>query len=301
MNSDSYVGRLPRMSRLRMFESAARHLSFTKSAAELGVTQAAVSQQVRALEVELGVNLFERHHRGLALTPEARRLLRSVVSAFDQIADTAGEIRAASRPATISVGVTFSIGTFWLLRRLPQFRSSFPDIAVDIVATDDGFERIADQVEIGLAYGDGTWSGFDATLLRRSDVFPVCSPAYKRSRPNLVRPEELLQDVLLSNEDARHGRFGWQQWFAALDIGAGSLQPGIRFNSHHLVMQAACEGQGIALGWSLLTDDLIAQGQLVKAVDATVPSQKGFFLVAQRERQNAANLLFADWIRAQFA
>jgi DNA-binding transcriptional LysR family regulator len=299
MSSSGYVGRLPRMSRLRMFESAARHLSFTRSASELGVTQAAVSQQVRALEVEIGVALFERHHRGLGLTQEGHQLLRSIVMAFDQIAGTVEQIRQVNSHTRVSVGVTFSMGTFWLVSRLADFQKSFPDIAVDLIATDEGFERIADQVEVGLAYGDGAWSGYEATLVRTSSVFPVCSPRYRDEHPEIDSPEALLRAKLLSTEDARHGRFGWPQWFSELGVDVSRMKPSTRFNSHSLVLQAACDGQGVALGWSLLTDDMLAEGRLVRPMAATVQTSKSFYLVKRANRSNSSALLFADWVLSQ--
>jgi DNA-binding transcriptional LysR family regulator len=255
---------------------------------------------VRALEVELGIALFERHHRGLGLTQEGHQLLRSIVMAFDQIAGTVEEIRQVNSHTRISVGVTFSMGTFWLVSRLADFQKSFPDIAVDLIATDEGFERIADQVEVGLAYGDGAWSGYEATLIRTSSVFPVCSPRYRDENPQIDNPEALLQARLLATEDARHGRFGWAQWFSELGVDAGRMKPSTRFNSHSLVLQAACDGQGVALGWSLLTDDMLAEGRLVRPMAATVETSKSFYLVRRANRNSSAIALFIDWVMAQF-
>lgn len=284
-----------------MFESAARHLSFTKSATELGVTQAAVSQQVRALEVELGVALFERHHRGLVLTHQGHQLLRSIVQAFDQIVRTVDQVREADQPIKVNVGVTFAIGTFWLVPRLLSFRSQFPEVVIDITATDEGFDHISDQVEVGLAYGDGMWPGYEATLLRPSVIFPVCSPEYRRRHPDIDSTKALLGEKLLSNEDARHGRFGWSQWFSELGLDASRMKPVIRFNSHPLVLQAACDSQGIALGWSLLTDDLIRDGRLVRPIDASVQTARGFYLVKRIGRDTPAISLFSGWVLAQLS
>jgi DNA-binding transcriptional LysR family regulator len=299
MESSGYMGRLPRMSRLRMFESAARHRSFTKAGAELGVTQAAVSQQVRALEAELGVGLFERQHRGLTLTQEGHRLLRSIATAFDQIADTVEQIREPNQSSSVSVGVTFSVGTFWMLPRLADFQNSFPDIDINLIATDEGFDRIADEAEVGLAYGDGVWPGYEATLVRTSSVFPVCSPRYQQEHPEIDSPDALLQAMLLSTEDGRYGRFNWPQWFSELGLDASRMKPSTRFSSYSLVVQAACDGQGVALGWSLLADDMLADGRLVRPMATTVTAPKSFYLLRRPSRSGPATQLFIEWISAQ--
>src|SRR5262249_48069888 len=141
--------RLPRLLGLAVFEAAARHMSFTQAAKELRVTQAAVSQQVRALEKEIGTALFLRNHRTLTLTREGDRLNRAVSMGLEHIADTVDEIRGVTLNPSIAIGVTFAVATFWLVPRLERFRSLHPNIGVHIVASDRGFDKIADQVDVG--------------------------------------------------------------------------------------------------------------------------------------------------------
>jgi LysR family glycine cleavage system transcriptional activator len=294
------VGRLPRLSGLLMFEASARHLSFTLAARELGVTQAAVSQQVRALERELGFVLFTRLHRGLELTRPGSRLYRAVSMAFEHVATTADDLRGADRSREIKIGVTFAVATFWLVPRLPEFRALHPDIDVHIVANDRGFERVADQVDGGIAYGEGPWPGFSATLLRDGEVFPVCSPDYLRGRPRLTRVEQLVDETLLSHDDDRPGLFDWPIFFAEHGITSYPRHRNQRFNSHPLLMQAAVEGQGIALGWTLLTDDLIARGRLVRPLDASMRTPKGFHFLLPDKRCPDAVIAFRDWVLGHF-
>ncbi|WP_170984535.1 LysR substrate-binding domain-containing protein [Rhodoligotrophos defluvii] len=292
----NYLKHLPRLTRLRMFEAAARLQSFTLAAQELNVTQAAVSQQVRTLEQELGVTLFVRLHRGLDLTEQGQELFRTVSTALGQIATVAENMRAASRPPVIRVGVTFAVATFWLIPRLPAFRAAHPELDVHLIATDRGFDSVADQVDIGVAFGDGAWAGFTPTLLKESTVFPVCSPDYAAAHPEMHGVDDLLNQMLLSMEDDRPGRLDWGEWFARLGIDGSRASRTLKFNSHPLVIQAACEGQGVALGWTLLTDDLIASGRLVKPVDVFVKIPKSFFFVERQDKVTTHTKLFKDWI-----
>lgn len=293
-----FLHRLPRLTGLMMFEAAARHLSFTTAARELKVTQAAVSQQVRALETELGVPLFVRHHRGLELTAEGARLYRSVAMGFECIANAVEDVRVIGRP-TIRIGVTSAIARFWLVPRLPAFRARHPEIDVHIVASDLGFHAVADRADTGIAFGRGSWPGFRSAFLREGDAFPVCSPAYLLSRPPLLDVEQLLEEVLLVLDDNRVTLIDWSLWFASHGV-RNTNRRRIRFNSLPLLLQAACEGQGIALGWSLLTDDLLARGVLLRPVNAFLRTPGAYYLVVADKQSRPEILAFQDWLLRQF-
>jgi LysR family glycine cleavage system transcriptional activator len=292
--------RLPRPSGLLMFESAARQQSFTLAARELRVTQSAVSQQVRALEQQLGVTLFIRLPRGLHLTAEGSRLQRAVSLGFEHIADAVAEIRRADTAPAITIGVTFAIATFWLVPRLPQFRAMHPDIDVHVIASDRGFDAVAERVETGIAFGTGRWAGFHASLLLRGDAFPVCSPAYLRGRKPLRSVEQLFDETLLSLDDGRPDQLDWPGWFAGLGVAGRPRRRQVKFNSHPLLMQAAVEGQGVAVGWSLLTDDLIASGKLVRPLDVVLHTEKGYYLVASERDAKREIAAFRTWLQGYF-
>jgi LysR family transcriptional regulator, glycine cleavage system transcriptional activator len=293
-----FCGRLPRLSGLLVFEAAARHLNFTNAARELKVTQAAVSQQVRALETELGVALFLRYHRGLELTQEGHRLYRAAAMSLECLATATDDIRASNRP-TIRIGITSAIATFWLVPRLPAFRGRHPEIDVHIVASELGFQAVADRADVGIAFGRGTWPGFRASFLREGDAFPVCSPVYLLSRPPLVDVAQLLDEVLLVMDDNRVTLIDWSLWFASHGI-RNTNRRRIRFNSLPLLLQAACEGQGIGLGWSLLTDDLLTRGALVRPVNASLRTRGAYYLVVAENRSGPEIQAFQSWILEQF-
>ena len=286
------------MTGLLMFEAAARHQSFTRAAEELGVTQAAVSQQIKLLERELGVGLFVRLHRGIEITRAGNRLHRAVVMGLEYIAETAENVRKQERSPAINIGVTFAVATFWLVRRLPEFRARHPELDIHIIASDRGFDAVADQADAGIAYGEGQWPGFSATLLRRDMVFPVCSPSYLRRR-KLTHIEQLKDETLLSQEDNRAGLLTWPQWFARLSVRVPAVSKSLKFNSYPLLLQAACEGQGIALGWSLLVDDLLASKTLIRPLEVALESPKAFYFVRSTKDRSPGTLAFQTWLSEQ--
>jgi len=292
--------RVPRPSALLMFEAAARHLSFTRAARELLVTQAAVSQQVRSLEQELGIALFERRHRGLALTKQGTRLYRSVAMALEHIASTADDLRAAGGAEGATIGVTLALATFWLVSRLPQFRALHPEIDIRVVATDRGIEKIIEQVDAAIAWGNPPWPGFSATLLRQGEAFPVCSPDYLRGRRKLTAVEQLLDETLLFIDDDRPGHADWPLFFAEHGVKLRASSRHISMNSLPLVLQAACEGQGIALGYGLLTDDLLARGSLVRPVAGAIHTTRSYYLLLSQTKSSRHVIAFGDWLLEQF-
>lgn len=291
--------RLPRLSGLVAFEAAARCLSFTASARELKVTQSAMSQHVRGLEQELGLKLFVRKNRGLALNEEGRLLYRAVTTGFESIAEAIDVLRAARRP-TVTVGTTTAIATYWLVPRLRDFRERNPDIDVSIMAADLGFNAVADSIDAGIVFGRGSWAGFRAAMLREGDAFPVCSPSYLRTRPPLTDVKQLLGETLLMLDNDRATVTNWPQWFASQGV-RSTYQRRTKFNNLSLLLQATCEGQGIALGWSLLTDELLARGTLVRPLPAVLRTEGAYYLVvAEKKRLSPAVRAFEEWVLEQF-
>jgi LysR family glycine cleavage system transcriptional activator len=288
--------RVPRPSALLMFEAAARHLSFTLAARELQVTQAAVSQQVRSLEQALGIKLFERRHRGLGLTKPGTRLHRSVAMALEHIASTADDLRVVGEIEGATIGVTLALATFWLVSRLPQFRARHPEIDIRVVATDRGIEKITEQVDAAIAWGTPPWPGFSATLLREGAAFPVCSPAYLSGRRPIKNVEQLLDETLLFIDDDRPGHADWPLFFAEHGVRLRPSSRQIRMNSLPLLLQAASEGQGIALGYGLLTDDLLARGTLTRPLDAVIRTSRSYHFLLAESRASRHVIAFRDWL-----
>jgi DNA-binding transcriptional LysR family regulator len=290
--------RLPRPSALLMFEAAARHLSFTLAARELQVTQAAVSQQVRSLEQALGIKLFDRRHRGLDLTRQGMRLHRAVGMGLEHIASIADELRVIDEPESAAIGVTLALASSWLISRLPQFRALHPEIDIRLVATDRGIEKIIDEVDAAIAWGSPPWPGFSATLLCQGEAFPVCSPGYLRGR-QLLAPEQLLDETLLFIDDDRPGHADWPLFFAEHGVKLRASSRHIRMNSLPLLLQAAIEGQGIALGYGLLTDDLLARGTLARPLAASIKTARSYYFLLADGPASRHAAIFRDWLIGQ--
>lgn len=290
--------RLPPMQALTMFESAARLASFTAAARELGSTQPAVSQRVVQLEESLGAPLFERGHRGVTLTEDGARLFEAVRHALDTIRIATAEIRARRTPQTLTLSTDFGFATYWLMPRLSQFKALMPDVDVKIVTSQNVFDASHDAADIAIAFGDerADWTARGAVKLFPERVTPVCSPAFLAAQPSLRAPADLLSLPLLHLEPTQPARWlSWADWFAAHGLDAPAAHGGITFNSFTLVAHAAIMGQGVALGWAPLVDELLATGQLVELFESPVVTERGYLLVTQRSATPAVNA-FRQWL-----
>lgn len=289
--------KLPPLNSLVAFEAAARHLSFTRAAEELHVTQGAVSRQVRLLEEYLGTALFHRFHRLIRLTPEGRRLQQAVILGLEHIADTAQEIRATRNHAQVTVATTLAFASFWLMPRIPKFRTAFPDIDVRVLATDHEIDFATEDVDIAIRYGEGNWPGLETMYLLDEEIFPVCSPTYLKGRPSPKGPRDLLSETLLYLDEEHWHWITWKDWLQSCGVDSPITKRGLRLSNYPLVIQAALTGQGIALGWRHLVDDLLATGALVRPIETTLRSQRAYYLVVPAEQSpSTATTAFRDWI-----
>jgi putative choline sulfate-utilization transcription factor len=273
------------MQALTAFESAARLASFTAAARELGSTQPAVSQRVVQLEEALGAPLFERGHRGVTLTEDGERLFEAVRLALNTIRHATSEIRARRTPHTLTLSTDFGFATYWLMPRLSQFKALMPDVDVKIITSQDVFDPSHDKADIAIAFGDehADWTARGVVKLFPERVTPVCSPAFLAAHPSLRTPSDLRNVPLLHLEPIQPARWmSWVDWFAAHELEAPAAHRGITFNSFALVTHAAIMGQGVALGWAPLIDELLATGQLVELCEPPVVTERGYLLVTQR-------------------
>jgi LysR family transcriptional regulator, glycine cleavage system transcriptional activator len=301
--------RVPRMSRalpsldlIRGFEAAARQLSFTKAAGELFLTQSAVSRQVQALEEHLGVALFERRHREIRLTDAGQQLYRSSVEALRLLTDTAARIRdqGASRAVTVTCSIGFA--SLWLVPRLMEFREQHPEIDIRIDANNRIVDLDRDRVEVAVRYCPKAEAPAAALQLFEDEVYAVCSPSLlERADRPLAEPADLRHHVLLHYQgaDTHWAPGSWHTKLETLGLrdieGAGSLQ----FNQYDQLIQAAIEGQGIALGVGPLVRRLIQQGRLVALFGKRFASPRGYYLLAARYAAGRPEVTaFTDWLLA---
>ena len=288
---------LPPLTALPAFEASARLLSFTRAAEELMVTQAAISRQIRVLEEFLGQKLFDRHHRRIRLTSEGQRFQHVVAVALDLVAGSAEDLRGQAMNTDLTIAADISMAHLWLMPRFPRFREAFPDIAVNILASEQEADCLKDHVDLALLYGNGDWPGFDAHLLVREEVFPICSPNYLDGRSPIQTLDDLKGEVLLDLRGERWDWVDWRQWLTEKDVAVPEGAQFISFNNLPLLIQATCRGQGIGLGWQCLIDDLLEDGNLVKPIDASLQTDRGYYVIKRaniRMSLEAKSLL--DWV-----
>lgn len=286
--------RLPSLNGLRAFEAAARHASFTAAADELSVTQAAVSRMVRLLEERLGFKLFERHANGLALTAQGKALQPGLTAAFDAIAGITEQVAAMRSAPVLTVGVGPSFAMRWLIPRLASFYRDYPDFEVRI-ATGGAINPFQDDWTCGIRLGDGDWPGYAAEPLFSADLFPVCTAqiAQRLQKPSDLRKETLLQ--------VAHSPGDWPLWLSAAGVKLPANRLGPRFDNYAMVLQAALDGIGIAIGLRPYVMDDIAAGRLVAPFMLTVPKGRAWYLVYQAFRaEDPGFIAFRDWLRRNF-
>jgi LysR family glycine cleavage system transcriptional activator len=295
---------LPPLNALRAFEAAARHLSLTKAAAELHVTPGAISQQVKTLEDYLGVQLFRRLNKALLLTGAGQASLPALRDAFDRLAQAVEALRArdAEQPLTVSVAPSF--GAKWLVPRLDRFREVHPGIDVRIDASNRLVDLVREGVDIGIRYGMGNYSGMRVDSLLSEEVFPVCAPRLLKGPHPLRVPADLRWHTLL-HIDWVSGFETWPDWrMWLLSAGVSNIDPvhGPRFSHASMAIQAAIEGHGVTLGGSVLVEDDLATGRLVKPFQLSCPVAFAYYLASPAATANHPRVTaFREWIIAEAA
>lgn len=292
--SDTFQ-RLPSLNALRVFEVVARHLNFRRAAEELGVTQGAVAQQVRGLEADLQIKLFDRLPRTLALTDAGRAYQASIRRAFELIAEATQALRPEPLHLTISVTPTFAAK--WLIPRLPDFTGSHPQIDLRVLATERLSSFHNDAVDLAVRYGQPPFGpGLEMQLLFGQQIIAVASPTLLARLGTPASPADLPGYPLLHDAHNAWPQF-CQQVFGQTPPAATQ---NLRFNQTALAIDAAVAGQGLALASRLFVEDDIEQGRLVRVFDRAWLPDAGFYLVAPRKARNEAALaVVRDWLLAQ--
>ena len=293
----SIGSKLPPLKSLVAFEASARHLSFTRAAKELGISREAVSRQIRVLEKNLGVKLFDRVHRAVALTQSGRKFQSVVQGSLENIAYITGAIRRPSRSFRITVSSTIAIASFWLTPRLARFGSKHPNVEIHVAISDTPKDLMADGIDVGFRYGDGNWRGLTASRLFGVNSFPVCSPEYLDSAPPLNKPADLLQHNLVNLDGASHVSEDWWWWLKGQGVDVPKSLKTLGFDSYDNVMQVALDGQGVALGFSGYATTLLEKGQLVRPMESELSRGLAVYLVVPSGTKPAARVQsFIDWV-----
>ncbi len=294
------IRKIPSLDLVRGFEAAARNLSFTKAAAELFVTQSAVSRQVKALEENLGVPLFRRRYRAILLTEAGQMLYRAATGAMQLLADAAAAIQAPAGGKTVTITSANGFASLWLVPRLAEFRDEHPEIDLRISADFRIVDLEREGIEMAIRYCTPAMAPPGAVkLFRAEEVFPVCSPALlKKPGKPLAKPEDLRHHVLLHiDEDYMRPSTAWPMWLEVVRL--QNLKPAgaLHFNQDEHVIQAALDGQGVALGLGPLVRQHVRAGRLIAPFEQKFTSTRGYFLIISKheaERPEVKSL--AAWL-----
>jgi LysR family glycine cleavage system transcriptional activator len=289
---------LPPLNPLHVFDVAARHLSFTRAATELRVTQPAISRQISTLESFLGVRLFERDKHGLRLTSEGEEFQRQIAPAFRIIANATANITATGKAEPLKIRLYTTFAAKWLIHRLPSFYVAYPQIKLNIsnmVAPID-FEK--DKVDLAVQFGAGNWPGVETELLFKDAIQPVCSPRLLKSA-RLVELDDLRKVQLLHSH---YRRTDWPDWLMAVKRPDLLTHDGISFPSSVLTYQAAAEGVGVAVGQLFLLRNEIQDGTLVPLFNAPLERPMAHYIAWPKQRPLGRKARsFIHWLKGQIA
>lgn len=289
---------LPPLNALRAFEAAGRHLSFTKAAAELNVTPAAVGHQVKALEALLEVRLFRRLTRALRLTDAGQAALPTLSQGFVKLAQGVEQMRAHCESGVLTISVSPSFGAMWLLPRLERFRIRRPDIEIRIDGTDRLVDLARDDADVALRYGPGGYNGVRVDCLFSQVNTPVCSPALLSGEHPLRQPDDLRHHTLLHVE-WKDAEASWRMWLLAAGLQDIDPTRGPRFTMENMAVQAALDGHGVALIGDILVADDLAGGRLVRPFDPSfsTPLSFSYYLLSAKDSDGQPKVeAFRDWL-----
>ncbi|WP_158969959.1 transcriptional regulator GcvA [Paraglaciecola sp. L3A3] len=285
--------RLPPLNALKAFEVAARHLSFTRAADELFVTQAAVSHQIKALEEFLSMKLFIRKKRALFLTEEGQSYYLDLKDIFKSLNEATERLLVKGEKGAITVALQTSFAIQWLVPRLNQFSLLNPDIDVRIQAVNGNEGFLVDDVDVAIYYGRGKWPGLVADKLHTEYLAPVCSPMLFQGDLPLKHLDDLGKHTLLHDST----REAWQEWIRHFNVLGVNVNHGPIFSHSMLVQQAAALGQGIALGHSVLTRGEIEAGRLICPFEEKLITKDAYYLVCHQSQADLGKITaFRDWL-----
>lgn len=287
--------RIPSFSGLRAFEAAARHLSFTKAAMELNVTQTAVSHQVHRLEEELSVKLFTRDRHCIALTKEGQEFLPGVSSALAILRAATEDVKSGNYKHVLRISTLASFAQKWLLPRLPAFQDRHPEITVRITTSPEYVDLRRKGLDLAIRYGHGQWEGVQSEWLMRDSIFPVCSPKFARDN-NLHGPEDLQRCMLIKTIGVTEE--DWHNWLLSVKspLHVESLYK-FEFDLTVVSIQAAIDGLGIAIGRTSYVASDIAAGRLVAPFAQKIESEGAFYSVTPVEKASKPRVqAFRNWL-----
>ncbi len=297
---------LSSMTALATFEAAARLSSFTQAAGELGVTQAAVSRQIKQLESDLNTVLFRRAHRRVALTPAGAALAGTVTAAFDSMALMIETLRAPEDRDVVTVGATLAFSHFWILPRLAQLRAGHPQVKLRLISDDGPTDLRRDRLDVAIRFGRAPFADGRSLASHADEVFPVCSPKLLEVAGIGAAEADIMRLPLIASDTVNPSWQTWRSWAQAVGLGPGpgiaSDRSPLRFNHYTETIQAAVNGEGVALGWSTLLSAHLNEGRLVRLGRDSLRLEDRYHVIVPKTGEPRPPVaIFLDWIGAKFA
>ncbi|MEM5295580.1 LysR substrate-binding domain-containing protein [Burkholderia sp. JPY481] len=289
---------IPSVTALVEFEAVARHSSFTLAADELGVTQAAVSRQVKFLEETLGTRLFNRLHRSIELTQEGEALYLVVADSMQKIAGVFDRLSSGPVQQELVLAATSAFSHFRIMPRLASLKEAQPNLQLRISTQMFTADLRPKEIDVAVRFGNGRWGDGSATLLFDEEVFPVCSPRWVETRAMPESLQEVANAALIESDSTSEGWMGWEEWFQALGFRPVRLNFALRCSLYTDAIEAARYGQGIALGWGRLVHDLIEAGELVRLPVESLKVSDSYYVIVPHGRTIAPAIEgLIDWLR----
>ncbi len=286
---------LPPLPWLRAFEVSARHLSFTSAAGELGLSQAAVSKQIKLLELKLGEPLFHRFPRSLGLTKAGEAFLPKVQDAFERLAAGTSEVFGPRRSDVLTIRCAIGFAVNWLAPRLPDFIARNPGTSLRLISSVWNEDTSSNAFDLDIRYGDGNWPGVKSERLTRESLQPLCSPALLKTG-RLRTPSDLVNHTLIHVLGYKEG---WALWLKKAGVKPSPTIPALQFDTSLMAFEVAAQGSGVALGRSSMMERELRTGRLVAPFALVIPVEEGFHLVARENLHNAPKAaVFREWVLA---
>ena len=288
---------LPPLKSLSSFEAAARHCSFTSAAEELNVTQSAISHQVRQLEENLGVELFHRSSRNLTLTEAGKILLPDISASLNRMMAIVNQVKQLgnNHSKRLSIRVAPAFGLAWLSSRLGEFWRKHPDIELCLYHSHAITNFDTENIDMGIAYGKGDWPGIYNESLLKLDFFPVCAPSLIEGLDDSVSISALGHCNLLHEVDYEC----WSRWVALAGVSEINPYQGSIIDDTNVLVQAAIDGKGIALGSSIFVDKYLEDGRLIKLSDITFQNEDSYYIITPENTPESSLVkVFKDWLKS---
>ncbi|WP_267901728.1 LysR substrate-binding domain-containing protein [Sinorhizobium meliloti] len=289
---------MPPLTTLAVFEAAARHSSFARAAEEMNVTTGAISRQIKSLEDELGVKLFIREKNGVQLTPAAQDLFSEVAASFSRCSEAIRTVKSRKREESVTFACTDAFATYWLMPRMVDFWTRYPDITVNHLISDQVRDFRNAEVDLFVRPATGAWPNENVEPLFDDLIYPVCGPGFAMENAD-VPTSELSRLPLLHMDWTNPDWPLWQDFFQAVSVPYEGLR-GKRFGKYSVLLTAAEANQGIALGWDSLVRPMIEAGKLVRLTDLSMRDPVGFCLAWNgKKRLSISAAILKDWIVEQ--